>query len=64
MNDKNVQKLDFQFDAKKLKKALEWVLNDADINRVNQLCLTYAPNAINHPDDYYYQGRGEAYDSP
>ena len=31
MNDKNVQKLDFQFDAKELKKELEWVLNDADI---------------------------------
>ena len=58
MNDKNVQKLDFQFDAKELKKALEWVLKDADINRVNQLCLTYAPSVKKHPDDYYYQGAG------
>jgi len=56
--NKDVQKLNFQFDIGKLKPSLEWVLNNADINRVNQLCLTYAPWAKKHPDDYYYQGAG------
>ena len=58
MNDKNVQKLNFQFDVDKLKKSLDWLLEHADINRVNQLCLTHAPFAKPHPDDYYYQGAG------
>lgn len=53
-----VHKLTFQFDIDKLKQSLDWVLNDADINRVESLCLTHAPSKPKHPDDYYYQGAG------
>ena len=56
--DDNVQKLNFHFDVGKLKQSLDWVLENADINRVNQLCLTYAPHIKPHPDGYYYQGAG------
>jgi hypothetical protein len=43
MND--VHKLDFKFDVKKLNESLDWILEQADIDRVNQLCLTHARSA-------------------
>ena len=56
MND--VHKLDFKFDVKKLNESLDWILEQADIDRVNQLCLTHAPSAAAHPDGKWYQGAG------
>ena len=59
MND--VHKLDFKFDVHKLNQSLDWVLKQADINRVNQLCLTHAPSAATHPDGKWYQGAGSLF---
>jgi hypothetical protein len=56
MND--VHKLDFKFDVKKLNESLDWILEQADIDRVNQLCLTHARSANSHPDGKWYQGAG------
>tara|TARA_R100001377_G_scaffold84811_2_gene69238 strand:- start:1667 stop:2236 length:570 start_codon:yes stop_codon:yes gene_type:complete len=56
-----IYELNFKFDIHKLKQSLEWILDDADINRVESLCLTHAPAKSKHPDDYYYQGAGSLY---
>ena len=59
MND--VHKLDFKFDVKKLNESLDWILEQADIDRVNQLCLTHARSATPHPDGKWYQGAGSLF---
>ena len=58
MYDENVRKLKFKFDIEELKKALEQVLEHSDINRVNQLCMTYSSQYPQHPDGDEYQGNG------
>ncbi len=58
MYDDNVRKLEFKFDIEKLKIALDQVLEISDINRMDQLCLTYSKNASVHPDGQEYQGSG------
>ena len=57
----DVQKLNFKFNEHKLKQSLDWVLKQADIDRVNQLCLTHAPDAAPHPDGMWYQGAGSLF---
>ena len=58
MYDENVRKLKFKFDIDELKDSLKLVLEIADVDRTNQLSLTYAPDEKPHPDGKYYQGNG------
>ena len=55
------EQLYYKFDIVELKHSLHWVLDDADINRVDSLCLTHAPTKQEHQDDYYYQGAVSLY---
>ena len=61
MNNDYTYELNYKFDIVELKHSLHWVLDDADINRTESLCLTHAPAKQQHPDDYYYQGAGSLY---
>ncbi len=54
----DIVQLPYKYDVGKLKESLDWLLSVADINRIDQLCLTHAPKHKKHPDDYYYQGSG------
>ena len=49
MYDDNVRKLEFKFDIDKLKLALEQILPITNINKMDQICLTYAPDIFPHP---------------
>ncbi len=61
MYDDNVRKLEFKFDIDKLKLALEQILPITNINKLDQICLTYAPDIFPHPDGDEYQGLGSLY---
>ena len=54
-DDENIQRLDYQFDINKLKEALNFVLSQADINRMQQLGLTHITGLYN---DKWYQSCG------
>jgi hypothetical protein len=58
MYDDNVRKLEFKFDIEKLKTALDEILQISNVNRMDQICLTYAPTFPHHPDGHEYQGAG------
>ena len=61
MYDENVRKLKFKFDVEELKKALKEVLEHSDINKVDQLCMTYSSQYPRHPDGDEYQGSGSLF---
>ena len=61
MYDENVRKLKFKFDVEELKGALEEVLEHSDINKVDQLCMTYSSQYPQHPDGDEYQGSGSLF---
>ena len=53
-----VKRLDYSFDVEQLQSDLDVILQVGDINRQDQLCLTYCPHMRHHPNGKLYQGAG------
>ena len=53
-----VKTLGYSFDVDQLQLDLETILQIGDINRQDQLCLTYCPDRNHHPNGELYQGAG------
>lgn len=53
-----VKNLDYSFDVDQLELDTGVILQMGDINRQNQLCLTYCPTKNIHPDGELHQGAG------